>query len=607
MGLSFYFHIGGIEMINFFKSKKTPVWAKITVIALATVLLLMVALTIYTYGRSTIFSGISAGGVELGGMTEEEARAALDKAYGEKYGSAELPVRIDDAYSGVITAEQVGITFSSLDTAKEAYSIGRDGGYFSDIFTVLGTVFSDSEVEISVNFDEEKLDALVNDLSEKYKVEPKDESYSVLEETLVVSVGLEGKAINTEDLKAQIKAHFENADFSEIVITREAVAPTTVYGIDKIYSEVHTVVSDAKIESVDGGSRIVPHVVGVDFDVDAAKKKYDANPGRKIEIPLTLTQPKVMTKHLETNLFKYKLVEVETHFSPKKVERTANVRLAAQLVNGTILNPGEEFSYNKVVGPRTTARGFKAAAIFAQGEVVDGIGGGICQVSSTIYMAALQANMKITERKNHSFYVDYTPKGEDATVVYGSIDFKFVNTHKYPVKIVATSKNNYIRIAFMGTEPDEVRKVKLTKKTHSTTPFTTREKLTEELPAGERKVEQKGQPGLSMTVYRNVYDKNGKLVESYVENTSKYKPMTEIVLVGAGTATSAAAPETAPAPETTPAPEAAPEATPAPETAPEEAPAPETAPEVAPEPETPSETPSETPAAGENSEIENNA
>ncbi|MBQ5778267.1 MAG: VanW family protein, partial [Oscillospiraceae bacterium] len=323
----------------------------------------------------------------------------------------------------------------------------------------------------------------------------------------------------------------------------------------------------------------------------AARAAYEKTPDEVVKIPLVITKPKVYTKHLEVNLFKYCLAEVETHFSPKKVERTSNVRLAASLVNGTILNPGEEFSYNKVVGPRTTARGFKAAAIFAQGEVVDGIGGGICQVSSTIYMAALRANMKITERKNHAFYVDYTPKGEDATVVYGSIDFRFKNTSAYPIKIVATSKNNYIRVQLMGTEPDEKVTVKLTKKTHSTTPYTTREKKSASLAAGQRTVEQKGQEGLSMTVYRNVYDSKGKLIESYVENNSKYKPMPQIVLVGSAPSAPTVAPEE-PTPEN---PEPQPE-TPAPE-----APStPESAPETPEAPAEQEETPDITQEATEN-------
>ncbi len=568
-------------MSKLFGGKKIPKWAIITGIATSTVLVLTLVLTAYTYSKSTVFSGISAGGVDLGGMTEQEAVKALDKECQSRFADAGLTVKVDDVSEVTVKASELGVKFSSADTAKKAFAIGREGGYFSRIFTVLGTVFTDTEMEVSMSFDEEILNQILAELAEK-DIAPTDAAYTVEGEKLILHPKSDGLAIDKEKAGEAIKERFRDEDYSELLLKRE-VAPAAYLDLDKVYSEVHKEVADAYLEKNAEGNKITPHVVGVDFDLAAAKKQYEENPDRVIEIPLVLTQPKVLTKHLETNLFKYKLVEVETYFSPKKVERTANVRLAAQYVNGTILNPGEEFSYNEVVGPRTKARGFKEAAIFASGEVVDGIGGGICQVSSTIYMAAIKANMKITERKNHSFYVDYAPKGEDATVVYGSIDFKFVNTNKYPIKIVATSKNNYIRIAFMGTEPDEVRTVKLTKKTHSTTPYSTREKQTTELPAGERRVDQKGQQGLSMTVYRNVYDGNGKLLESYVENTSKYKPMPEIVLVGAGPE----AVPTAPATPAEPTPEVKPEATPepAPEVKPEQTPEvePSTAPEVTPE------------------------
>lgn len=422
----------------------------------------------------------------------------------------------------------------------------------------------------------------------KYDVAPVDASYTIEEEkTLVLHPRIDGKKLDTEALMQSITDRFLNEDYS-LLHAERTITESVALDMDKVYAEVHKEVTDAHLEKSSEGNKIVPHVVGVDFDLEAAKIAYEKTPGEVIRIPLTLTQPKVLTKHLEVNLFKYCLAEVETHFSPKKVARTANVRLSASLINGTVLNPGEEFSYNKTVGPRTAARGFKEAGIFSQGEVVDGIGGGICQTSSTLYMAAVKANMKITERTNHSFYVDYAPKGEDATVVYGSLDFRFKNTSAYPIKIVATSKNNYIRVKLMGTEPDEVRTVKLTKKTHSTTPYTTREKKTSELPTGERKVEQKGQEGLSMTVWRNVYDKNGKLVESYVENKSKYKPMPEIVLIGTGKAQTASAPATSEVkpPETaaTETPAQAPETatpTPTPETP---APAPENTPPEASEP-----------------------
>ncbi len=518
-------------MIKLFGNGKASKWILAAVAAVAAVVVLFFAFAIFTYAYGGIFPGVSAGGVRLGGDSIEEATAALDSVCSERYATASLNIKLEDIYTRKVSASELGLSFSSDDTAKAAYAFGREGGFFGRVFSVIGAMIAGHEVDLSVKMDEAAVAALCADLS-KYDVAPVDAAYTIEEDTtLVLHPRTDGKKLDTEALMALVAERFFNEDYSDIEVSRE-VSESVALDIDKVYSEVHKEVADAHLEKDGEGNKIIPHVVGVDFDLEAARIAYEQNADEVIRIPLTLTQPKVFTKHLEVNLFKYCLAEVETHFSPKKVERTSNVRLSASLINGTILNPGEEFSYNKTVGPRTTARGFKAASIFSQGEVVDGIGGGICQTSSTLYMAAVKANMKITERTNHSFYVDYAPKGEDATVVYGSLDFRFKNTSEYPIKIVATSKNNYIRIKLMGTEPDKQYTVKLTKKTHSTTPYTTREKQTSELKVGERKVEQKGQEGLSMTVYRNVYDKNGKLVESYVENKSKYKPMPEIVLVG---------------------------------------------------------------------------
>ncbi len=567
-------------MTKIFNGGKLPKWALITAGALAVLLLLFAVLTVYTYAHGDIFPGVSAGGVKLGGMNEQEAVAALDSSCDTRYSEATLTVELEDIVKRDVTAKELGVKLSSEQTAKDALAAGHEGGFFHRLGDVLSIVFGGREIDIAVTTDEAAAGALMAELA-KYDVAPVDASYTIEESTLVLHPRTDGKKLDTEALMQSIAGRFLNEDYSPLRAER-TLSESVALDIDKVYAEVHKEVCDAHLEKSGEGNKIVPHVVGVDFDLEAAKIAYEKTPGEVIKIPLTLTQPKVLTKHLEVNLFKHCLAEVETHFSPKKVARTANVRLSASLINGTVLNPGEEFSYNKTVGPRTAARGFKEAGIFSQGEVVDGIGGGICQTSSTLYMAAIKANMKITERTNHSFYVDYAPKGEDATVVYGSLDFRFKNTSPYPIKIVATSKNNYIRVKIMGTEPDEARTVKLTKKTHSTTPYTTREKQTSELPAGERKVEQKGQEGLSMTVWRNVYDKNGKLVESYVENKSKYKPMPEIVLVGTGKSQAASAPA---ASEVKPPETAAPQ-TPAP------APAPET---VAPETETPESEPEPTP------------
>ena len=535
-----------MNYMKLFGNGKLPKGILIGAIALGAVVAIAAALSIFTYANGDIFPGVTVDGIKLGGKNIEEATAALTQAGSERYDEASFDIVLEDVATYTAKGSELGVRFSSEETAENAMKIGHEGGYFNRVGDVVGAMFGAHDIAPAIEFDEGALEDMLAELT-KYDIAPVDAEYTIENEnTLVLHPKADGKKLNTENLIEQVKAKFAEQNYEPLELSRE-VAVSVALDMDKVYSEVHKEVSDAHLENKDGGNVIVPHVVGVDYDLEAAKVAYNQKPDEVIRIPLTLTQPKVLTKHLEVNLFKYCLAEVTTKFSPKKVARTANVRLAAKLINGTILNPGEEFSYNKTVGPRTKARGFQEAAIFAQGEVVDGIGGGICQTSSTLYMAAVKANMKTTQRSNHSFYVDYAPKGEDATVVYGSLDFKFKNTSKYPIKIVATSENNWVKVRIMGTEPDEVRTVKLTKETHSTTPYTTREKISSELKPGERVVEQKGQPGLSMTVYRNVYDKNGKLVESYVENKSKYKPMPEIVLVGAGTATAATAPAEKPA------------------------------------------------------------
>ena len=136
--------------------------------------------------------------------------------------------------------------------------------------------------------------------------------------------------------------------------------------------------------------------------------------------------------------------------------RTTNLRIAANKINGTVLMPGEVFSYNKTVGERTISAGYKDAAMYVNGETVDGLGGGICQVTSTLYEATLYANLEIVERANHQFVTSYLGPGLDATVVWGLTDFQFKNNRNYPIKIICSVENGscYFQIRGLSTPED---------------------------------------------------------------------------------------------------------------------------------------------------------
>ena len=174
----------------------------------------------------------------------------------------------------------------------------------------------------------------------------------------------------------------------------------------------------------------------------------NAKPGEVIRIPMEYVEPAITDKDV---LYHDVLGECQTKHT-SNANRNTNLRLACEALNGLVLNPGETFSYNDALGQRTAAKGYKPAPAYVGQELVDDIGGGICQVSSTLYYAALVADMEIVSRTNHGFVSSYIPYGMDATVSWGGPDFKFRNSSNYPVKIEAYVADGYVHVAILGTD-----------------------------------------------------------------------------------------------------------------------------------------------------------
>ena len=524
------------KILDLLKAKK---WLMITVICVLALAVCTGAFAAFTALHDSIMPRVKVEGVSLGGMTREEAISAMG-AIDEEYGAATFNVTAADVVTPIVGKElAVGLDKEAI--ADAALKFGHEGSLWRRMLSTAKTLVLGRKLDPVVKLDEELL-AVVTETIAEVNVEPQDATFRVDGDKLILTPPSDGSHFDLDALKVRIKEKFVDKDYGDMVLTMEPW-PAKAIDLDEVYAEVHTVAKDAAIETVDGKKQLTPHVVGVDFDLAAAKEKLAATPNAEVVIPLTLTQPKVTTAQLQSSneLFGHTLSKVTTRYSAKKVNRVSNVKLAASLINGTVLNPGEVFSYNKVVGPRTTARGFKSAAIFAAGEVVDGIGGGICQVSSTLYMASVYADLETVKRTNHSFYVDYAPKGQDATVVYGSIDFQFRNNTDAPIKIFASANNTSVTVTIKGTASSQ-KKVEFQSKTVSTTPFTEKTVVDNSLKPGERVIKQAGQNGMQLEVYRVVYDANGKVIRREHENTTRYKPMQQIVSVGPAAQT--AAPQT---------------------------------------------------------------
>lgn len=171
---------------------------------------------------------------------------------------------------------------------------------------------------------------------------------------------------------------------------------------------------------------------------------------KEINLPVELWQAPVTVQKIQERGIKRLLASFTTAFSTANSNRAYNIYVAAKAIDGTMLKPGETFSFNKIVGPRSQEAGYKTAGVIVNNELVDGIGGGVCQVSSTLYNAVLLANLEIVERNNHSKSVAYLPLGRDATVAYDYLDFKFKNNSKAYVLIRAESEDGRLMIRLFG-------------------------------------------------------------------------------------------------------------------------------------------------------------
>jgi len=219
-----------------------------------------------------------------------------------------------------------------------------------------------------------------------------------------------------------------------------------------------------------------------------------------------------------------------TRYNAGEIGRTKNVTLATRRINDVVLDIGDTFSFNGIVGERTAAQGFADAKVYQAGEVVDGMGGGICQVSSTLYNAVLYADLEVTSRINHSLPVSYVPLGRDATVSYGVLDFRFKNNQTGPVRIAASASGGQLTVSVYGKKTVD-REVIISTERVNTIPFSVREELDETLEPGTRKVKQGGSNGAVVNTYRTVKE-NGVTVRSGFLHSNHYAPIEQVELVG---------------------------------------------------------------------------
>jgi vancomycin resistance protein YoaR len=264
--------------------------------------------------------------------------------------------------------------------------------------------------------------------------------------------------------------------------------------------------------------------------------------GGSAELPIVEAPKSVPDAALES------IDEVRTSFTTKfstaKVTRCANIKLAASKIDGYVLMPGERFSFNQTVGRRTQSGGFKVAGVYRNGRHDFDIGGGICQVSTTLYNAALLSNLKIVARGNHSMPVPYVPLGRDATVDYGAQDLVFENSLDHPIALSSHYGPGRITFHILGKK-DPGLEVKIVTSGHRSWDKGVKYEHDPNLAYGVTKVTEKGSAGHSVQVARLVY-RDGKLVSRESLGQSYYRGGVKIIAKNMKASPPAAGPAASP-------------------------------------------------------------
>ena len=536
------------------KEKKKKKKLKIAIIIgtiLFVILMFSIIFAVINLNNHNMINGISINGIEVSGMSKEEVKEKLSKIIEEKE-KKQILIKHGD-FETEISPELLEVKYDLDGAIDKAYNTGRDGNIFANNYSILFTMVGKKNIEVEYSLNEEVLNKTLQDASAKLPGAIKESSYYIEDDKLIITRGTKGVAINVEDAANKIKENLKdinkkNSEYIELFV--EEREPKDI-DLDKIYQEVHKDAKDAYYTKEP--FEIFPEVNGVDFNLEEAKKLL-AESKEEYTITLTITKPKVTIEDIGTEAFPDRLSVFTTRYDASNYNRTTNLRLACQKINGTILMPGDTFSYNKTLGERTIAAGYKEAKIYAAGEVVDGLGGGICQISSTLYNAVVMANLQIVERSNHQFVTSYLPAGRDATVVYGAIDFKFKNTRKYPVRLTANVQNGIATVEVFGIKEDQEYTITFDTRTVGTIAPSTKYEDDPSLAEGEEVVKQKGTNGIQTETYitKNL---DGKVVSRDLLSKDTYTPMQRIVKRGTKAVAPVAPVEPTPQPEPQPQPE----------------------------------------------------
>ena len=518
----------------------------IALCAIAAVLLIAVIAVVVTMllpsssDDDRIAGNVYAAGVNLSGMDREQAAKALHEATDNTYSRLNMTVQVLDTEI-ILSPELTGAKLDVdkvIDAALEYNSSNKSQN----------STYSISIVDC-LNLDTSYIKRVLSELGEKYSTTLKQTTYSVtgtrpsmdledkdtsiVYETLTINIGTAEYGLNTNTLYEQIMDAY-NINLFQVTGECSVVAPDAL-DYEALYESLCVAPVNAEFDA--NTYEVTPEEYGYGFKLEDLKSTVESAAfGSTVVMELRFIEPDITAKFYTDEMFQDKLASFQTKLSGT-ADWNTNLMLACQAINGTIIKSGEEFSFNNIVGETTSKKGYKSVGIYVGRSFQEITGGGICQVSSTLYSCALLADLEILERTSHSYAPTFIDAGLDAEVYYGSADLRFKNTTEQPIRIDAVVEDGYLKITLVGTDSKDYT-VEITYEiTKTKEPETVYSTLLANNPGGYKDgdVLSEGILGCNVSVYKCTYAKETKneLSKDLISETYYAKRDTVVVKIQA--------------------------------------------------------------------------
>lgn len=476
-----------VKMKKFFKRHIQSV--RITLITIGVILLALIG--IYIYGCTTLTpSGVMGRNIyiediDVSGLTYDEALIKIKNA--PLLNNRDLTL-VSNGKVFTIDGTEAGLTAKVEDTVDRAMRYGKTNNILIDGLANTLQYFFPHKVLPVASVDETTIRTKLAEFGILIHVELVEHKMEISEDYIICTPGHSGFSGNVDTAYEEVVNAISNENFSRIHVTLPKSAPQAIT-FDMLNEFGKSDPQDAHYQIENGKTTVIPEVCGRTFDEEAVAPLLNSikEGGEVVNIPFVKTEAKIKKEDLNDQLFNATLGSYTTSYYAGG-NRGQNVAIAASKINNVVILPGEVFSFNSTVGPRSAANGFKPAEEYSNGQTVIGIGGGTCQVSTTLYNAVLYSDLAIVSRLNHMFAIGYAPLGQDATVSDTGVDFKFSNNTEHPIKISAVTGGGKITVSIIGTAREVEHKVKI-------------ENITSYVGSDR-----------SVRSYRYVYDPNGNLI-----------------------------------------------------------------------------------------------